>query len=53
MLQVAVHGDDVFATSMVEAGRQSRSLAEIPPQPDDRHPAIHACNLAEQRKTIV
>jgi len=32
VLQVAVHGDDVLALGMIEAGRQRRGLAEIPAQ---------------------
>src|SRR6266567_7644523 len=53
MLQIAVHGDDVLTASMIEACGQCRSLPKIPSQADNRDPAVHPGNLAQQLKRFV
>ena len=53
MLQIAVHGNDVFAAGVVETGGKSRGLAKIPAQLDDSHTAVHGCDLAKQVKAAI
>src|ERR1700686_3102956 len=44
VLQIAVHGDDVFAAGMVESGGQAGGLAEVAAELDYRNPAINGCD---------
>ena len=53
MLEIAVHGDDVLTACVVEAGGQGRSLAKVAAQFDDRDPAIHSSNFAQQLESSV
>src|ERR1700722_7124630 len=46
VLQVAIHGDNVIPTRMVEACSQSGSLPEVASQFHYRHSAVDGCNLA-------
>src|SRR6476660_2493093 len=46
VLQIAVHGDNVFAAGMIETGGKSRCLAKISAQFDNRHAAVHSSNFA-------
>src|SRR4051812_46992168 len=48
VLQVAVHGEDVLAGGMIEAGGQCRSLSEVAAQLDDENPAVHRRDLFEK-----
>src|ERR1700737_50947 len=53
VLQVTVHGDDVFPASMIEACCQRRSLAEVAAQLDHRNPAIDRGDLAQHMEATV
>ncbi len=53
MLQVAIHGDDVVAAGVVEAGGQGGSLAEVSAQFYHRNPAVHRRDFAQQVKRAV
>ena len=48
VLQVAVHGDDVFAAGMVEAGSKAGGLAKVAAQLDHGHAAIDGGDFAQQ-----
>ncbi len=48
VLQIAVHGDDVFAASVIETGGEACGLAEVAAQFDDGHPAIDGCDFTKQ-----
>src|SRR5262249_7807845 len=48
VLQVAIHGDHIFALGVGEAGGQGRSLPEIAPQLDHHHAAVNGHDLAQQ-----
>ncbi len=53
MLQVAIHGDDVFATRVVKTSGKCRRLAEVSSQAYHRDPAVHARDLAEQMEGFI
>ena len=53
VLQVAVHGDDVFAAGVVESSGEAGGLAKIAAQLDDGHAAVDGGNLAQQRERAV
>ena len=48
MLQIAIHRQDVFARSVIEAGCQRRRLPKISAQLDHQHAAVHSSNLFQQ-----
>src|SRR5215470_2211188 len=50
MLQIAIHGDDVFAARVIETGSQSCRLAKVAAQLDDCYPAVDRSNLTKQPK---
>src|SRR5688572_14341322 len=53
MLKIAIHGDDVLAGSMVEAGSERGRLAEIAAQFHYDHPAVDGRDLFQEPKGIV
>src|SRR5208283_2747385 len=53
VLQVAVHGNDVFPAGMVESSGEAGGLAKIPPQLDDGHAAVNGGNLTQQIERAV
>ena len=53
MLQVAIHGDDVFAAGMVETGRQAGGLAKIAAQLDHGHAAVDGRDLAQHGEGVI
>src|ERR1700690_1071458 len=53
VLQVAVHGDDVFAARMVESGGEAGGLSEVAAQLDYRHAAVDSGDFAQQVKGTV
>ena len=53
VLQIAIHGDNVLSTRMVETGGQSRGLAEVAAQLDHRDAAIDRGDLAQHGEGMV
>ena len=53
MLEVAIHGDDVFSARVIETCGQCGCLSKVAPQADYRDTAIHAGDLAQQVKSVV
>ena len=53
VLQVAIHGDDVFAFSMIETGRQRGGLPEVAAQFDHYDAPVHRGNLLQHPEGIV
>ena len=53
VLQIAIHGDDIFTARVIEASRQSCSLAEVTAQLDHGDATIDSCNFAEHRESVV
>ena len=53
VLQVAVHGDDVLALGVIEAGGQRRGLPEIAAQLDHHHAAVDGGNLLQHPEGVV
>jgi len=53
VLQVAVHGDNVFAAGVVESGGQAGSLSEIAAQLDYGYATVDGGYLAEQPECAV
>ncbi len=47
VLQVAIHGDDVVAAGMIEAGGESGGLPKVAAQADDRDAAIDRGNFTQ------
>src|SRR5271169_5697546 len=45
VLQIAIHGDDVFAAGMVETCSQGGGLSEIAPQAHHQDPAVYRGNF--------
>jgi len=53
VLQIAVHGDDVFALRMVEAGRQGRGLTEVPAQLYHHYAAVDGGDFLQQVEGLI
>ena len=53
VLQIAIHGDDVFAAGVVETCGQSGGLAEVPAKFNDCDPAVDCGDFAQHRKGVV
>jgi hypothetical protein len=53
VLQIAVHGDDVFAAGVVKSGGEPGSLAKVAAQLDHRNAAVDGCNLAQRGESAV
>ena len=53
VLQVAIHGDDVLALGVVEAGGQRRGLAKVAAQLDYDDAAIHRGDLLQHPEGVV
>ena len=53
VLQIAVHGDDVLALGMVETGRQSRGLAEVPAQLHHHDAAVDGGDFPQQVEGLI
>jgi len=53
VLQVAIHGDDVFPAGVIETSSEPGSLTKITAQLNDGHSAVNGGNLTQQRKRAV
>ena len=53
VLQIAVHGDDVFAFGVIEARGQRGGLAEVAAQLDHHHAAVDRGNLLQHPEGVV
>ena len=52
-MQIAIHGDDVFAACMIETGGQSSGLAEVAAELDHRDAAIHGGDFTQHGEGVV
>ena len=48
VLEIAVHGEDVVALGVVEAGGKSRGLAEVAAELDDEDAGVYGSDLFEE-----
>ena len=48
MLQIAIHGDDVLALGVVEAGGEGAGLAEVAAELDDEDAGVYGGDLFQQ-----
>src|ERR1019366_8621602 len=53
VLQIAVHGDDVFPAGVVESSSEAGGLTKITTQLDDGHATVNRGNLTQQRECAV
>src|SRR5579871_6921561 len=53
VLKIAIHGDDVLATRVVESGGKACCLPKIPAQLDHGHAAVDGCDFAQHRERVV
>src|ERR1700723_3055588 len=53
VLQVAVHGDDIFASGMIESGSEAGRLAKVAAQLNDGHAAIDGGDFFQQGEWAV
>ncbi len=53
VLQIAIHGDDVFAARMVETSGQTGRLAKVTAKLDHGHAAVDGCDLAQHSERVV
>src|SRR5215469_15367688 len=53
MLEVAIHGDDVFAAGVVESSGEAGGLSKITAEFHDGHPAVDSCDLAQQLERAI
>jgi len=53
VLEVAVHSENEFALTVVEAGGEGGGLAEIPAQLHHNHSAVDSGNLLEEQEGVV
>ncbi len=53
VLQIAIHGDDVFPARVIESGGKSCSLTEVAPQFDHRHATVDRRDLAQHGEGVV
>src|SRR5262249_14580647 len=47
VLQIAIHGNNVFAASVIKPGSQRGGLPKISAQLDDGHSAVNGCDFAQ------
>ena len=48
MLQIAIHGEDKFARSVIETGGERRGLAEVAAELHHEDPAVDGSNFLKQ-----
>jgi hypothetical protein len=53
VLQIAIHGDDVFAARVVETGGETSRLTEVAAQLYNRNTAVDGSDFAKHAKGVI